>query len=834
MSKDDIEKKLTENPLLDEIVYNCKQILADGVVLKDQQEADELETYDTIRYSDIYLACIDNCVSFGMFQYSSELISTIPSISNEKVKEYAMYNDRIPKVYRPLLLNKVKQFYIDNYEEENNYYRRLAGLPDIGDEGMDVDIDSIPENMIAFVDTSKKLHEQNEEVIQALEASGYLDDLYEENKDKKYIRHLGKRKISIYNSRKGSKFSTLYVGECDAPEVKSRFTELLNLNENIFLRSYYDEAYAYKSDYYDKFIIMMILLQTVTDCITDMPEYIIRKDVFDVRTIQYMFESSGVRYFPDIPLRYQVSLVKNLNRLIKYKSTDKCLVDIVSLFGFDNIDVFKYYMIRDRNVDPDGNYVDSKNPQIKYDLKFIKVPIGGLVDDHIKDSTNILDYDTTVEQDKYWDSDYDHSEVKTRIIEHEFNIIRSKYYSINSIYSMQQYTFQMTYFLNILFNNDLDKEMLNIYIPYINCSGNIVDLFVFMYALTHVYYGTEDIIIDKPDKALKILGFNFDADMAELSDYVSNSLTTLEELGVSDFIKPEKGIFTFNQLMYIYTQNKSIYDYVVHEMITANNYRIYSIYKKIYESLMLTDINQKYFTLEDGTLAHSYAEFLKYKNPALYAVYEKHINTTDDIETRNKNISTCVYNVATVLEEYLDMNALPYIFAGLPAASIESVKQYAMDVINFFKSFKVTVMDINTVYKLDDKLENRIKMIDDWILTSEFCKKEIFPYEDKICGIKETRVQKSKYDLIEKLYKYWEVYRKYPDVYTMKDMIAGITDIYELPDKIDYYDIIFRLDYVYDKYENYRLLDNINTKSIYDVQERYYPIESLEIRYFYE
>ena len=58
---------------------------------------------------------------------------------------------------------------------------------------------------------------------------------------------------------------------------------------------------------------------------------------------EYIFESNGVKYFKDIPLRYQIALVKNLNKLIKFKSTDKCIVDIISLFGFRNINAFKYY-----------------------------------------------------------------------------------------------------------------------------------------------------------------------------------------------------------------------------------------------------------------------------------------------------------------------------------------------------------------------------------------------------------------------------------------------------------------------------------------------------------
>ena len=104
----------------------------------------------------------------------------------------------------------------------------------------------------------------------------------------------------------------------------------------------YSQAYKFQSDYYDRFIMIMIIIQSFIDMIELSPEYIIQRELFDLRTIQYVFESQGVEFFPDIPLKYQKRLVKNLNTLIKYKSCDKNLLDIVSLFGFDNIELFKY------------------------------------------------------------------------------------------------------------------------------------------------------------------------------------------------------------------------------------------------------------------------------------------------------------------------------------------------------------------------------------------------------------------------------------------------------------------------------------------------------------
>ena len=46
----EIEKVLTDTPMLDEIIYNCKQMIYDGIILKDDFEADNNETESAIYF----------------------------------------------------------------------------------------------------------------------------------------------------------------------------------------------------------------------------------------------------------------------------------------------------------------------------------------------------------------------------------------------------------------------------------------------------------------------------------------------------------------------------------------------------------------------------------------------------------------------------------------------------------------------------------------------------------------------------------------------------------------------------------------------------------------
>jgi hypothetical protein len=806
----EVEKVLTDTPMLDEIVYNCKQILNDGVILKNDVKADNNETESSLVRSDLYLACIDGFATFPMFTFGEIEISQIPSITSKEIYEWSHNNDLIPEEYRDYLVSIITPAYIAGYEEENEYYRVYNGLPPMGEQGILLPEEIVPDTLKPYIEEGVFIHEYDIDVIKALETNGVIDTLLEQNPDAEYLKYIGKRKVDIYEARKADKYVPLYVGECDEAELRARFQELLETNRIIYLRSYYDEAYNYKSDYYEEFMIVMIILQTVCDMINEIPEYLIRKDVFDIRTVQYLFEASGVEFFPEIPIRYQISLVRNLNKLIKYKSTDRCIVDIVSLFGFDNIEVFKYYLLKNRKQDSDGNYVfatklneegeEVEDEDACYTLNFLKVGIDELPDDAIKTEANIMDYEEVIRSDQYWNADYTEDEVRQEILDYNFNMLRTKYMSIKSVYSMSSYLFQITYFINLIMNNDIDKSLVMFTVPAIGKTMTIMDAFIYMYALAHVYYGTEDVIITDVEDSLKILGFNFDADMSEIASYLwEKGYTTMEDLGVTDWANPT-GIFSFNQLMEVYTKNKNVYDHVVHEMLNANNARIYRLYKKIYDSLMLTKINLNYFTIDDeGTIASSYAEFLQYKKSDLYERYLSFLEESD--ETRNDKIATEVYNIACCLEEYLDMGLVPYIFNGLPAASIEAVKVYVMDIINFFKSFKVTILDLNTIFISDDKLHNTVLIIDDALFKIFFNPKEqILPNNDRISKQKNTATFKQEPEIVDHWYK---SYRQYRDARSesgiLSDGISSVRNARWIDEKVSIRDNVSQVAYVYDQ-----------------------------------
>lgn len=870
-------KTLTENPLLDEIVYNCKYIINNGIVLKDEMEAISAETLESIKYSDKYITCIEGTVKFEEFMYSIQDLNAVGIIDLDLIKLYTSDNSLIPIKYRDILLKNAINSFVNSYEELNPYYRTLNGTPPINTLGVVVQEEDIPSNIISqFIDILPcPIHTLSNVQIDLLDSTGILNEYKTKFPKFKYLNYLGSKRINIYKARKSTKFQILYISPCPSTQIYIRFQELLEKNRILFIHTIYTNAYSFDSDYYDKFIIIMIILQTFTDMIVELPDYIIRRDIFDSRTIKYIFESNGVEYYSDIPLKYQISLVRNLNRLIKLSSTDQNLIDICSLFGCKNIKIFRYYILKDRTVDKfslelelddNGNLIEKENQNINnfYDLKFIRVPLDGIYDDYIRDAENHHNYDTVTLQDEYWDGDKDHEYVKQQLLSKEFNVLRSKYYVIEAIYDITEMTFELVYFMNIFMNGNINADALKLKLPIISSSVEfrVVDVIQCLYSLGYIYYDANDSIIWNQKDVLYIKGFNFDVDMNTLSQYVEDRGYTLVELGVANFKIPDNSTITINNLMDIYTTNKSINIHLVNMMKEADDKEIYDIYKYLYDSLMVVQLNREYLKDKNGNYANTITDYLEAHSPILYnlVIECKNIKKIDE---RQSIIANYTSSIADALDSYLETEGMDYIISSVPGVSLDYIKEYMNKVVNFFKSFKITMLQPTTIYSFSDKYENTIFIIDSILLKYWFDKTEVISIINRIYEHGYLN-EIEKIDLIEKIYKYISWYLQLPkdikikirekifcsentnklekvnidaifnsisSIYDFKSSIIEYFDTYNRTDNISPDDYIIIMDYLIIKYMNNTFNDMTKIKDIinyliYTYDYRYYFIQN--------
>lgn len=705
---DEIQMIYSDNPYIDVLVYNTK-ILAKGCVVKNQNTADSYETAETMRRADIYCSCIEQHTFFEMFfPYPRWAINMIDPNVDHQVS-YMQDNYNIPEELRPQIQKYMMDYTIQNYEEGNEYYRELNGQPPILGDFI-YPGPYIPDD-IYVTDKTLPIHEFSDFDIDVLEVFGILDKIKADYPDAKYLNHLGYKRIDIYKARKALEFELLYIPGCEVEEIRSQYIETYARNRDFTLKTIYSDAFRFQSDYYDNFISLFITIQTMIDIITNVQINILKKDVFDSRTLRWLFESYGIPYYSEIPLKYQVAMIKNIHTLLKYKSTNRNIVDICSLFGYDNIVIFKYYLLKDRTVSEDDITGYDKEAS---ELKFIKLPLQDKIDYYIKDRTNYLTYDQIVYQDEFWDGDLPHDEIKKRVMDKEFALVRTKYLSVDSMCDLSDIAFNICYFFNFIFDKHKLEEYLVCYVPYIkqNKAFRMVDLFIFLTCINFYYMDVEDTIMDTMGKVLYIKGFNFEADLAGLAQYLADNHVSDIFANIAGFHVEASSILTYKQMLKIFVDNKDVYKYLVNEMVNCKDMRMYRIFKKIYDSLMIIEYTNKYFEIPTGGIAKTYTEFLKYRDPTLYVELKK-LAAITDLEKRRNLIVNLIDHVIYALDECFNNDEiLRYIYRYFPGHGEELIQQYIMKMIMFFKSYKTQLLNLTIIYLLDDRLENNMRPID--------------------------------------------------------------------------------------------------------------------------
>lgn len=768
----EIKKVLTENSLIDEIVYEVKQILK-GIVIKDQERADNNETLKSLREADLYHDIQCGTDMYINYKYTYDIFMKIPSMTPDRAIMYAKGQLPVPEGLKPQLQQFAREKWLSEYEDTNEYYRELWGKPPVGEEYIYLDMDEYNMIPVESYDISKPVHLCNNSEAALLYSSGVIDHMKQRFPNAKYLDHLGDRSIDPYIARRTPKFGLLYIPPIDSPEVSNKWIERFEINRVYLLKTIYSEAYHYQSEYYDRFMMMLIIIMTFDDMIVFSPEYIISRDLFDLRTIQYLFEACGVEFFPEIPLKYQKRLIKNLNRLIKYKSSAKCMVDIVSLFGYDNMELFKYYIMKTPKINEDGSYnkdtytdpetgLEVPDLEANYTLQFLKVPLEGIADDYIQDPFNYVDYDETAANDIWWNGVYTQDYVKHEILKHEFDLHMSKYISVDTVYSMAEMQFQMVYFMNMLLYSKVNTDQLLVDVPEIssNSQFRLVDLIIMLYALGYMYQDTKDTIVYDPIQSIAILGFNFNTDLAKLSEYVQSHGFTLEEVGLDKFINPNPiGIRTWDELEKVYSSNKEVYDKLVWLMNNANDYNEYCVYREVYESLYVTRLSFDMFRefSINGKAPKTYTEYLQNSNVGLYNVLMNCADIQKD-EERRQELTRVINFIVEDIYVYLDKDEFRYVFNGIPTVGMDYIRKYIFNIINFFKSYKVDVIHTNIIYKFDDRLHNKVRVLDRILFHYIFNKSDKINMSDCM-RLLNTFNWREDFDILEKIYldvTYWK------------------------------------------------------------------------------
>ena len=515
------------------------KILVKSVIIKRDKLADVFEVnLEQRKSADRYINTIDNgdkWESYVKFDYD---VIVAAGVDKTMAQYYAADKEKIPRELRSKIVALERQYIIDNYKELNDYYLMLHGEPSIEDEAAyeawveerkkdkpDIHVTNpyiyCPENDYG-IPTDVPVHKLNVQNISLMESLGILADLMEKYPNKTYLGYLGRRSIDYYTARTANNFALLFAETAGIePVIREDFITFYDKARAYYLMGFYNRDYSNMFVWYDEFIGLLILTMAIQRLIANIYKQGLTRDFYDVNLIKYLFKSYSIPYIEDLDLRYQRALAKNLNHLLQYKATDKVLYDVSYLLGFYDVNIYKYYLVKNHILDENdvpvfpkktyrenGQTVTVPDYPNMYTFHFQQVNLKEEdVNSALIDKRNRHEFSDITTQDPYWVTD---SDLMDKLYKTEFNHIVTKYMSMDVMIKMVEMMYEITHTVRLVIDDQADFKKTMISVPAVSpYDMSLFDVVIFICALVANKMNLPGMIPLKGYQIANVFGFNY-------------------------------------------------------------------------------------------------------------------------------------------------------------------------------------------------------------------------------------------------------------------------------------------------------------------------------------
>lgn len=373
-----------------ETILNDIKSMVNNVIIKLSYQAEQYETTNIKREAERYIAAYMERDTFNSYRSYPMDVLAKAGISN--LNELTAYsNDRhlIPHDKRKAVVKAMRENVIKEYVEMNDYYRELLGLPSIKTPESEFIYLTEEEMKFYDIDEVRPIHDYPKEIQYKFERE-LIPQLIELYPERTYLQHMGSKSVNLVRAREAKNFEIIFT-DINLDSVFMRaFFETYDFAREYFINILYNKGLRDRYDLYDNFIGMHIMIMTVQRLVVDTIKMGIDRDFYDLISIKKLFNVYGVPFFEDLPLDYQRTIVKNVNMLIRSKSTDKVLYDIANTLFYERVKIYKYYLVKERKFDKYGE------PVFLYKEKIIDSP----TEKYYIMSSNQKTYTFAVQKDK--------------------------------------------------------------------------------------------------------------------------------------------------------------------------------------------------------------------------------------------------------------------------------------------------------------------------------------------------------------------------------------------------------------------------------------------------
>lgn len=687
-----------------ETFHNDLMEISTGLVWKNQYLANLNEVKIDAKRVDQFMSANKKLINFdSIWEIDIDVLSKA-GLTPEQI-DAAMDNKySIPIEKRDIIVSlQLKKFLATdrvtgrfvNYEERNNYYRMLYGLPDLEDENFIYVTDE------PHIDPFTPIHELSISDCHYLEDIGIIEELIKKYPKKKYLKYIGKKRIDPYTSRSKERYDIMWMKTSSNSTLNEQFQDTYDNCRQLVMRTYFRKDMLRSNTYYESFLAMCILFMTINLMHYKYLESDITRDFFDEESLKFVYESYGVPFFPNIPLMYHKKIVKNLNILLSYKGSTRVFFELFDLFDYGNIDIFYFYILKKHKLDTDGLpiFVYKEDGTIDnsqtYDVRFGQVRLYDNPPLELMDPLNQFNYQEVIADDPYWVSD---AELMEKLYNQKYNYMESKYLGIRTVFDMMKIVYESSYFIKMLIDN---RELLNKTLVYYNATGGYHDIFsitIYLCAIVCRKHGYETLISSKLPTVSKYLGYNFKANITEVREFILNNQYLQDDIELLESIR----YMNVNSMESINNTFKSIMDlrsFLLNRMWESKHSDEYLAYKNLFNTLMISDTIEDVFRKSDGTVAESFETLLGDIDLTLY----DRLMLLEGEELHDEmNILFALY------ERSLDNIKWIRFSDGI---DLGPLMDQLYSLMKYFKSAKAEMVGFNIIYTISTPAANFFKLM---------------------------------------------------------------------------------------------------------------------------
>ena len=337
-----------------ESILNDIRLMVNNVIVKLSYQADQYETAEIRREADKYITAYMEKDNFNSYRsYSMDVLARAGITNLNELVKYSNDRHSIPRDKRKAVLKAMRETVINEYVEMNDYYRELIGMPSVNTPESEWIYLTEGEMKYYEIDEVRPIHEYPKEIQMKLERD-LIPKLIELYPERTYLQHMGSKAVNLVRAREAKNFEIIFTDiKLDVVFMRA-FFETYDFAREYFMGIIYNKAFRERYDLYDNYMGMHIMIMTVQRLVVDTIKMGIDRDFYDLVSIKKLFNVYGVPFFEDLPLDYQRTIVKNVNMLIRCKSTDKVLYDIANTLFYERVRIYKYFLVRERKFDENG------------------------------------------------------------------------------------------------------------------------------------------------------------------------------------------------------------------------------------------------------------------------------------------------------------------------------------------------------------------------------------------------------------------------------------------------------------------------------------------------